>query len=332
MSRELFLKSLQRKNDSGALVFGTGTSIVCQDVMKRTGAYFPAGHTDPDVMFRLAMAGHALLGFDVVMPLFSTCHEAAAMGCEVDWGGPGQMPESAGPIFESSEDIKIPADLLLRPGCSVPLKAISMLKKELAGAAAVCGKVFGSWTQAYHYFGIEDFLIKTVTEPGEVKRILEKLFPVVRQFAKAQIDAGADCILLGDHATRDLCGPGAYKDFLMGMHDLMAGETEVPVILHICGDTSDRIGYIAQTCIECFHWDTRTGPPEEVRGLAGEKLSLMGGIGNLALLNDSPESIAAMSLSCARTGIDIIGPECAVALSAPLSNLKAITSISSPDI
>ncbi len=34
-----------------------------------------------------------------------------------------------------------------------------MLRMELGGAAAVCGKVFDPWTQAYHYFGIEEFLL-----------------------------------------------------------------------------------------------------------------------------------------------------------------------------
>lgn len=42
-------------------------------------------------MFRLALAGHTILGFDVVMPLFSVCHEAAAMGCGVNWGKIGLM-------------------------------------------------------------------------------------------------------------------------------------------------------------------------------------------------------------------------------------------------
>ncbi len=161
MSRELFLKAVSGKNSSGRRVFGTGTSIVCKDLMDEAGFYFPRGHTDPEAMFRLALAGHTILGFDVVMPLFSTCHEASAMGCDVDWGSPGMMPECGKPIFSSSDDIKIPEDFLSRPGCAVALKAISMLRKELKTAAAVCGKVFGSWTQAYHYFGIENFLIKT---------------------------------------------------------------------------------------------------------------------------------------------------------------------------
>jgi [methyl-Co(III) methanol-specific corrinoid protein]:coenzyme M methyltransferase len=93
--------------------------------MDRVGAFFPEAHLDAEKMAALAMAGHTELGFDVVMPLFSVCHEAAAMGCNVQWGGPDAMPESGKPIFKDFDDIRIPADLLDRPGCRVPLKAIA---------------------------------------------------------------------------------------------------------------------------------------------------------------------------------------------------------------
>jgi len=128
MSRQNFLDAIQRRGASGRMVFGTGTSIVCQDLMREVGTAFPEGHTNPEAMFQLALAGHTLLGFDVVMPLFSVCR--------VNWGGPNSMPESGPPIFATSADIAIPPDLLTRPGCAVPLKALAMLRRELGDAAA----------------------------------------------------------------------------------------------------------------------------------------------------------------------------------------------------
>ncbi len=325
MSKKSFLDAISRNNDSGKLVFGTGTSIVCRELMDQLGVYFPDAHLDPEKMATLAMAGHTVLGFDVVMPLFSVCHEAAAMGCKVNWGGVDIMPEAGKSIFEEPEDITIPSDLLNKPGCQVPLQAISLLKKRFGDDAAVCGKVFGSWTQAYHYFGVEKFLIGTIDDPDNTRRILDKLLPVTVQFAQAQIDAGADCILLCDHATSDLCSPQAYRDFLLTRHRRLAELIRAPVILHICGNTADRIGMIAQTKLDCFHWDTKTGSPQQVRNLAGKKLSLMGGISNMMLLNGTGEEISAAAEATAQGGIDIIGPECAIPLTTPLANLKAVT-------
>ena len=327
MSRELFLGALRRENDSGNAVFGTGTSIVCRELMDEVGAYFPEGHSDPEKMAALAMAGHTILGFDCVMPLFSVCHEAAGMGCSVNWGSPEQMPESGPPIFDDVDDIRIPSDLLSRPGCAVPLEAIRLLKKRLGNDAAVCGKVFGPWTQGYHYFGIEKFLIMTMDDPAKVRRILDALLPITISFARAQIEAGADCLLLADHATRDLCSPAAYEEFLVPVHSRLAREIDAPLILHICGHTADRIGFIGETGLDCFHWDTKTGSPAEVRAMASDKLSLMGGISNFKLLKSTPEEIFSDAALATASRIDIVGPECAIPLTTPLQNLKAISAI-----
>lgn len=324
MSRQRFLDAITRRNTSGQPVFGTGTSIACQDLMGATQCWFPEAHLDAEKMAALAIAGHTVLGLDVVMPLFSVCHEAAAMGCRVQWGGPAAMPESGKPIFKDKDDIRIPDDLLERPGCAVPLAAIALLKKRLGDHAAVCGKVMGSWTQAYHYFGVENVLIGTLDDPAGIRQILERLLPVTLRFAQAQLDAGADCILVGDHATRDLCGPGTYRDFLLPVHQRLAAEIKAPVILHICGNTADRIGMVAQTGLSCFHWDTKTGPPGKIRALAGPRLALMGGVSNFTLLRGRAEEVAAQVQAAVAGDMDVVGPECAIPLATPLANLKVI--------
>ncbi len=324
MSRQSFLHALLRKNTSCQSVFGTGTSIVCRELMETVGVFFPEAHLEAKKMAALALAGHTVLGFDVVMPLFSVCHEAAAMGCNVRWGGPDAMPQSGPPIYKDEDDIRIPRDLLDRPGCRVPLHAIGLLKKRLGDHAAVCGKVMGGWTQGYHYFGVDHFLMGTLDDPAKTHRIIERLAEVTIRFANAQVDAGADCILLADHATRDLCSPLAYDEFLFPVHSRLAAEIHAPVILHICGDTADRIGSIARTGLAAFHWDTKTGMPSDVRRLAGPKLALMGGVSNYTLLRSSPEQICADADAAVRAGIDIVGPECAVPLDTPLANLKVV--------
>ena len=318
------MEAVVRGNTSGKPVFGTGTSIVCQELMEQVGSFFPEAHLDPEKMATLALAGHTVLGFDVVMPLFSVCHEAAALGCDVNWGGPDAMPESGRAIWRDLDDITIPTDLLDRPACCVATEAIAKLRARLGPDAAVCGKVFGPWTLAYHMFGVEAFLIGTIDDPDKTRRILEQLMPVTIQFGRAQIAAGADCLLLADHATRDLCSPDAYRDFLMSMHSRLVDELPVPLILHICGNTSDRIGMIDETNLACFHYDTTTGSPAEVRKLAGKRMGLMGGISNFMLLGGKPEQIAAAAADAIAGGIDIIGPECAIPLGVPLANLQAI--------
>jgi [methyl-Co(III) methanol-specific corrinoid protein]:coenzyme M methyltransferase len=100
MSSQRFLDAIARRNTSGRPACGSGTSIVCQELMEAAHSCFPEAHIDAEKMAALAIAGHTVLGMDVVMPLFSVCHEAAAMGCNVQWDGPDAMPESGRPIFK----------------------------------------------------------------------------------------------------------------------------------------------------------------------------------------------------------------------------------------
>ena len=140
----------------------------------------------------------------------------------------------------------------------------------------------------------------------------------------AQIDAGADVLCLADHATRDLCSPDSYRDFLAPIHRELAERIPCPLILHICGDTSDRIPYIRGTGLSGFHYDSKVST-REVRHLAGEKLALAGGISNyIIVLNGNEESIHNDITEKIECGVDIIGPECAVPLNSPYKNLKCI--------
>ncbi len=177
-------------------------------------------------------------------------------------------------------------------------------------------------TLGYHVFGIEEFLISTITNPDAVKKGMDTLKEITVAFAKAQVDAGVDALCYADHATRDLCSPDAYREFLFDIHREMSERIPCPLILHICGDTSDRIKYMRETGMDCFHFDSKvlTGTARE---LAGENLSLMGGSSNFDIVREgTPENIREDVRGKFECNIDIIGPECAVPLDAPYINMK----------
>ncbi|UCF97538.1 MAG: hypothetical protein JSV89_20550 [Spirochaetaceae bacterium] len=322
--REIFLRALKRQEVPRPAV-GSATSIVTMDLMDATGVSFPEAHLDAARMAELAAAGHTIIGFDNVMPLFSVWHESAALGCPVEWGERSRMPDCRGGICVIEEEIKIPTDLLTREGCRVPLEAIRLLRRRFGDEVAILGKVFGPWTLGYHLFGVEEFLVNTLLKPTAVRRAIDTLKEVAVLFGRAQIDAGADALCLGDHATRDLCSPEAYRDFLQAVHGELNERIPCPLILHICGDTADRLPYIRETGIDCFHYDSRV-PDTAARRLAGQRLALMGGTGNIAVIRNGGEEEVVRDVESKLAGnIDILGPECAVPLDAPFGNLKLLS-------
>jgi len=304
---------------------GSATSIVTTDLMDQVGAWFPEGHLEPEPMAALAAAGYTQLGFENVMPLFSVWHEMAALGSQVNWGRCDLMPDSRDPLCgDINVTVQIPGDFLHRSDCAVPLEALKLLKQRYGDEVAVVGKVFGPWTLGFHVYGIENFLIASVAEPDALRKAMRALIEVTVQFGRAQIEAGADALPLADHATRDLCSPDAYRDFLIEIHQEINERLDCPLILHVCGDTADRIEYIRQSGVGCFHFDSKV-PTATARELAGNRLALMGGTSNLTIVRQgTPDQIADDVQEKLRCGIEVIGPECAVPLDAPYQNLKRI--------
>lgn len=322
--REIFLRALCRQPVPRPAT-GSATSVVTCDLMDAVGVHFPQAHLDAQQMADLAAAGHTLLGFDNVMPLFSVCHESAALGCDVDWGARDRMPSIRRPLYWIDDAVAIPDDLLDRAGCRVALEALQLLKARFGDQVAVVGKVFGPWTLGYHIFGVEEFLINTILKPDALRRAMAALKEVTVRFGMAQVEAGADALCLADHATRDLCSPETYRDFLKDIHAELVERLPCPIILHICGDTADRIGYINETGVACFHFDSKV-PTQTARNLAADHLALMGGTSNLDIIKaGTPEAVRADVAEKIACGIDIIGPECAVPLDAPFKNMCVLT-------
>ncbi len=321
--RARFLAALQRRPTDRPAV-GNCVSAATVDLMDACGCVFPDAHRDPDIMAGLAATSFEILGYDTVMPYFSVQHEAAALGCEVDWGRRDMMPDATSHPWCTSADVVVPNDLLAREPMVVILEALRKLKQRYGEEVAVIGKVFGPWTLAYHLFGVQQFLMMTLDDPAEVRRILEALLPVPLLFAEAQRQAGADVVTLADHATGDLVSAAMYGDFLWPLHCRIARESRVPLILHICGDTADRIELISRSGLACFHFESKVPAAEAVR-LAGGRITLMGNLNNPELLlRGTPEQVRTEARRVHEAGVDIIAPECAVPLTTPTANLRAI--------
>ncbi|HAJ95291.1 MAG TPA: MtaA/CmuA family methyltransferase [Actinobacteria bacterium] len=321
-SLQLILNRLSKKDTLRKGVLNPVSSITT-DQMEIMGSYFPDAHTDAKKMYELSRANYELLGYDGIMPVFSVVVDAYGLGCKVDWGKIDMMPRVVGKKWKSYEDIRINKNFLDNHAVRAVLECISMLKASYPDLA-ITGKVFGPWTLSYELFGVEDFLIKTIDNSQEAEDILNKLSPVPLEFARAQIEAGADMITIADHATRDLCSPDSYRDFLIPIHKKLAKEIKVPTILHICGDTSDRIKYIAQTGVAAFHFESKVDACTAV-DLAEGRIALAGNINNPeVLLFGSLDEVAERTRYAIDCGVDIIGPECAVPLNAPYKNLKEI--------
>jgi [methyl-Co(III) methanol-specific corrinoid protein]:coenzyme M methyltransferase len=114
-----------------------------------------------------------------------------------------------------------------------------------------------------------------------------------------------------------------YRDFLMPIHQELTQALECPVVLHICGDTLDRIGYIAQAGFTAFHFDSKVDAKDAAQAAVG--MPLVGNVNNPeVLLRGTPGVVETQARYAVEAGVCVVGPECAVPLRTPLENLLAI--------
>jgi len=302
------------------------TSVATVELMDLADAPFPEACRKAESVARLAATSYTELGFDTIMPVYSIIQESSALGCKIQWEQKDNWPtvKMREPIWEKPEDIKIPADLLTHNDTKCILDAIRILRKEFGNEVAIIGKTMGPWSLGYHCFGVEQFLLMSLDDPDKTKLCLEKMKEATVQFGVAQIEAGADALTLPDHATGDLVSAEYYQRYLRDLHIEFVERIPGPLILHICGRTVDRMGFIAETGMAAFHYDSKNQPGESMAAVHG-KISLVGNINNPeTLFSKGPEEVRKEVYKNLDAGVQLVGPECAIPLQTAIENLKEI--------
>lgn len=324
-SRQRVLAALNRQPVDRTPVCNP-TSVATVELMDLVDAPFPDANQKPELMARLAATSYTELGFDSIMPVFSIIQESSALGCKMQWEQKDNWPtvKMREPIYRDVDDIRIPADFLTHRDTHCVIEAIKILRKEFGDEVAIIGKTMGPWSLAYHCFGVEPFLLMSLDDPGKTKAVLDKLKEATIQFGLAQIEAGADALTLPDHATGDLVSGEYYARYLKDLHHEFAEKLPVPLILHICGKTEDRMEYISQTGMAAFHYDSKNDPVHSMC-LMHNRTALVGNINNPeTLFSKGPEAVRAEVVKNLEAGVQLVGPECAIPLQTAIENLKEI--------
>ena len=180
-------------------------------------------------------------GIDVVSAISDPMRECADMGMEV------VFPEDGVP-HEKDFLIKEKADLLkLKPVLPADgrrmtdrVMAVDLFKKEVGNEFPIIGWVEGCFAMAADLRGVNSFLMDLYEDPEFVVELLDICLEQAVLFARAQINAGADFIGVGD-AIASVAGPLAYQDLTLQYEVRLLKalkEMGAKTKLHICGNTT----------------------------------------------------------------------------------------------
>lgn len=295
------------------------------------GAKYREYATDYRVMVKAQIRTAEQFELDYVSAISDPAREAA------DFGAAVQIFPDQPPAIDENNALLADKATLARLKLPDPLsggrmhdrvKALALFKKQVGREKFIEGWVEGPCAEGADLRGINTLLLDFLDDPVFVRDLFALVLENALRFAKAQVEAGADIIGVGD-AVASLVGPMIYEEFVWpfekqlvdGLHAL-----GTRVRLHICGNTRPILEGMGRLGCDIVDLDSMV-PMDEARAKMGPEPFLLGNIDPVRLLrNGTTETIAAAVAECHRQSGTryIIGAGCEVPRGTPPENLRTL--------
>lgn len=187
-----------------------------------------------------------LFGIDHVNVSTDAFREASAWGVEIDFSGHTPVAKKGSYLDWREFDSRDEPNLLEAPRIQNRVEAVRLLRTK-APDQCVIGWIEAPFAELCSIFDmIEVIKIWMQKNWAQIfEGLLKRIIPVQLEFAKLQIEAGADIIGAGDSAISQI-GPKRYKLTTLSATQELFKEIKkhTPVLYHCCGDNSkiDREG------------------------------------------------------------------------------------------
>lgn len=180
------------------------------------------------------------------------------------------------------------------------IQGIALLKERIGKDKVVEGWVEGPCAEGADLRGINILMTDFIDDPRFVRDLFEFVIDMELDFARAQVQAGADMIGVGD-AAASLVGPRVYREFVFEYEKKLVDGIKamgVPVRLHICGNTRRVQPELGRLGFDIVDLDFLV-PMEEGRAGMGPDQIILGNIDPVReLRNSTPAKIAAAIERC----------------------------------
>ena len=191
----------------------------------------------PEVLADSMIKCSDFFGIDHVNVSTDAYREAHAWGIEIDWSSHTPVAKTHLKI-EDFETIETP-QILEDPRIQNRVEAVKLLDEKVGGSQCIVGWIEAPFNAIIAIFGLVNILM-LCRRPDWDKKIIElvqRIIPVEKEFAKLQIEAGANIIGAGDSAISQI-GPMRYEKCFLGATQELVNfiQKDVPILYHICGD------------------------------------------------------------------------------------------------
>lgn len=272
----------------------------------------------------------ARFGFDHVSAITET-REARDCGATLRYfeDQPYAIDESLARLREKADLARMEMpDPESAPAMSDRLEAIRLLRQRVGDERVVEGWVEGPCTAAADLRGINTLMLDFHDDPGFVRDLFAFVVELGLRFARAQIEAGAEIIGIGDPSS-SLTGPRIYRALIWDWQRRLVDGIQAAggrARLHVCGNTKAVLADIGRLGADIVDIDSAVSVAD-AREKMGPGQVLLGGIDPVrVLLTGTPDDVAEAVRRCRDEAGPryILGAGCEVPRGTPDANLLAL--------
>jgi uroporphyrinogen decarboxylase len=306
--------------------------LVIHLTMKLAGVRYDRYAQDPQLLMETQVRAWQTFGYDGFHITSDNWILPSVLGCPIQFF-PDQPPISAKRVLADSKDLS----LLNRPRSGTEGRMAFKVEATRLTAAAVGDRCYlktcfdqGPFSLATAVRGIEQLMLDCYDDPQFVYDLLEICTEAVIKFARACGQAGCHALTFGD-STAGLLSPELFEKFAFPFEKQVIealADLDMPVFLHICGDTSHIIDLMVATgapALEVDYQHDISYYKEKTRG----QVCLQGNIEPSGLLLQG--TVEEVRVACRRSieqgkpgSRFILSSGCEVPRDTPAENLRAM--------
>ena len=301
-------------------------NMITTELIEVTGVKFPEAHMDAVMMADLAEAVYKTGCFENYGVPFCMTIEAEEFGARVDMGTNIYEPHVVKYTINSVKEWEQIKRLDLQQGRGrVVLDAIKHLKAK-GTDVPIIGNLTGPISTASSIMEPVIYYKELRKSNKEAHELMDFVTNQLIDFAKQQIEAGADLIAISDPSgTGEILGPKLFQEFAVTYLNRLIDSVKaagIPTIVHICGQMKNVYPQVNEIRSDVLSFDSIVSLKEARENLPDRLL--MGNVSTYTIEFGEPNKIAELTKKCAADGANIISPACGLGMKSPLQNVKSM--------
>lgn len=270
---------------------------------------------------------------DAVSVISDPYREASAFGATITFDGDSSPKgEILITSMDDVENLAIP-DVYACERTLDRINGVSLFRERLGPLFPIIGWIEGPLAEAADLMGVSELLMNMVMEPDMVKALQQKCLQMAKNFALAQIRAGANIIGVGDAVCSQI-SQEMYDEFCLPLHkELFAFIQEHGAIvkLHICGNISHILSSLAETNVDILDADWMVDMAEAYK-VMGKGVMICGNLDPVTVIMNGNKELIKAKYEEAKASVPpenwIMMGGCEIPRSTLVENVKYLRKIS----